>query len=68
MFITREDEHNLPDFTSHDEAKAYFKIDMVINFILNIPWILRVENYIFHQLCCTQNIQIFEDGEIHIVY
>ena len=25
MFITREDEHNLPDFTSHDEAKAYFK-------------------------------------------
>lgn len=68
MFITREDEHNLPDFTSHDQARAYFKKRYGDKFQLEYSIELKGRKLYFYQLCCTQSIQIFEDGEIHIVY
>ena len=68
MFITREEEHNLPDFTSHDEARAYFKQRYGDKFQLEDSVEINGRKLYFYQLCYTQSIQIFEDGEIHIVY
>ena len=66
--ISREEECNLPDFNSHTEAKSYFKKKYGSKFKLEYDIVVGDRNLYFYKLDGEQDIQIFEDGEIHIVH
>lgn len=93
--ISREEEHQLPDFKSHSEARKYFKDKYGDNFqlmdsdsssgekIYFYKLILNKKAYMDMQkemnskgyatmseerMLSSQDIQIFEDGKIHIVH
>lgn len=93
--ISREEEHQLPRFKSHDEARKYFKDKYSDSFQLMESDIMGGEKIYFYKLIldreayydmiaklesngvvpmserylfCTQNIQISEDGRVHIVH
>lgn len=66
--ISREEEHALPDFKSHEEARTYFKKKYGNNFKLEDSITVGDRKLYFYKLFSVQDIQIFEDGEIHIVH
>lgn len=93
--ISREQEHALPQFNSHDEARAYFKDLYGSDFQMTDSSTVNGEKIYFYKLIlnksvynemikeieangycamneerifCTQDIQIFESGHIHIVH
>ena len=66
--ISREEEYNLPNFKSHTEAKTYFKKKYGNKFKLEYDIVVGNRRLYFYKLDGEQDIQIFEDGEIHIIH
>lgn len=66
--ISREEEHDLTDFKSHEEARAYFKKKYGDKFKLEDDIVVGDRKLYFYKLDGEQDIQIFDDGEIHIVH
>lgn len=92
--ISRNDEANLPDFKSHDEARTYFKniygdsfqmtdsdvIDgmkiyfykLILNQVAFNKGITELKEKGFSSdidfMMSTQDIEIWEDGRIHVLH
>ena len=93
--ISREQEHTLPRFTSHADARAYFKehygdcfqmmdsdhvngqkvyfYKLILNKKAYYDMLDEIEKNGYAcvtetNMYCTQDIQVFEDGTIHIVH
>lgn len=71
MIISRDDEANFPDFTSIDEARAYFKKRYGDKYRCghSEPW--EVEYYggrMYWDDVDGQPVQISESGIVHVVY
>lgn len=93
--ISREEEHNLPEFNSHAEARMYFKEKYGTDFMITDSDIIDGQKIYFYTLIldreayydkmaelevngyvemseryffCSQDIQISEDGNVHIVH
>lgn len=93
--ISREEEYALPNFASHDEARAYFKEKYGDDFQMTDSSSIDGQKIYFYKLILdrkahkefneqlrengyakmtkemmfsSQDIQIFEDGHIHIVH
>lgn len=94
MKISREDEANLPKFSSHDEARTFFKEKYGERFMLTGSEMIDDRKVYFYSLILDEKIfkdgqeklqkgepvtgfdfinsyqpvEIFEDGNIHIIY
>lgn len=74
VFISREDEANFPDFTSIDEARAYFKkrygdkYNFGIREYMGDDFIELYGGYIYFDDVNGQPVQIGENGYVHVVY
>ncbi|MFJ7936894.1 hypothetical protein [Sporosarcina sp. NPDC096371] len=94
MKISRNDEANLPDFSSHDEARKYFKNQYGDRFVMMSSEMIDEQKVYFYSLLLDpetfhegqkklsqgetvnglallnsyQSVEIFEDGQIHIIH
>lgn len=94
MSISRKEENELPTFSSHDEAREYFKSKYGPSFMMNGSEIIGDRKIYFYHLvfdkdCYAdgmgrlgkgeavsgiefinsyQPVEIFEDGEIHVIH
>lgn len=93
--ISREEEYNLPNFKSHNEARKFFKDKYGNDFQMTSSDYYDGQKIYFYKLIlnrkvfeemskelqenghcaiteermfCTQDIQIMQDGDIHIVH
>lgn len=69
MLITRKEEHELPEFNSHEVARTYFVNHFGDKFVFESSEMIGDQRIYFYVLGTSeQSIQISEDGTIHIVY
>lgn len=68
MIISREDEANFPQFSSVDEARAYFQKRYGKKYSLGYSQYIEGVGVLYFDKVDGQPVEISEDGFIHVVY